>query len=172
MVKNLFVLDADIFIAAHRSYYAFDIAPGFWDALLKLAKTGKIISISQVEDDLKKGHDPENQKEYDILAKWAIADFHPYFMKTDATQVIDAYTKIINWVFDSKVYPVSAKDEFASVSDSWLLAYSLANNAVLVTNENKLNVKVKVPIPIVCKHFGIEYKNTFDLLRTLQVKLS
>ena len=67
---------------------------------------------------------------------------------------------------------MAAKDEFASIPDSWILAYSLANNAVLVTNENKLNVTSKVPIPIVCKHFGIEYKNTFDLLRTLQVKLS
>lgn len=55
---------------------------------------------------------------------------------------------------------------------SWLLAYSLANDAVLVTNENKLNVRSKVPIPIVCQQFGLTYMNTFALLRMLQVKLN
>ena len=172
MVINQFVLDTNIFIAAHRSYYAFDIAPGFQDALLKLAKAGKIVSITQVEDEIKKGYDPNNSDDYDILAKWAIADFHPYFLKTDTPHVIQAYSKIIDWVFDNKVYKMAAKDEFAGIPDSWLLAYLLANNAILVTNENKLNVTSKVPIPIVCKQFGVKYMNTFDLLRALQVKLS
>lgn len=68
MANNLFALDANIFIAAHRSYYAFDIAPGFWNALLELAKEGKLVSIVQVEDDLKKGYDPKDPNDYDILA--------------------------------------------------------------------------------------------------------
>ncbi len=31
----VFVLDSDVFIAAKNAYYAFDICPGFWDAIIR-----------------------------------------------------------------------------------------------------------------------------------------
>jgi len=52
--SKLYILDADVFIAAHRGYYAFDIAPGFWNSLLQHAAKHEILSICQVFDDLKK----------------------------------------------------------------------------------------------------------------------
>ncbi len=42
----------------------------------------------------------------------------------------------------------------------------------MVTHEKyDPNVKKKVPIPNVCKHFGIKYKNTFEFLKELNFKL-
>jgi hypothetical protein len=34
MNQSVYVLDADVFIEASRRYYAFDIAPKFWDSLI------------------------------------------------------------------------------------------------------------------------------------------
>jgi len=52
-----FLLDANIFIEAHRRYYAFDIAPPFWMALINHAKNGRLLSIDRVEIELKRGGD-------------------------------------------------------------------------------------------------------------------
>lgn len=170
--SKLYVLDADVFIAAHRGYYAFDIAPGFWCHLLQHAAKHEIQSICQVLDDLKKGNDPKNPDEYDALAKWAIKEFHPYFMKTDAPLVTNAYSEIINWVFTQDKYTLSAQNAFASISDSWLIAYAKAHDATVVTNENKTKRTSMIPIPAICKTFDIEYINTFALLRRLGIKLT
>jgi len=170
--SRLFVLDADVFIAAHRSYYAFDIAPGFWFGLIQHAASGNVYSISQVLDDLKKGYDPKKPDDYDVLANWAINDFHPYFMKTDAPEVTEAYADIMNWVFANRDYPRAAKDKFADISDSWLIAYTKAMNAILVTNENKLKRTSIIPIPAVCRQFGVECLNTFEMLRRLRIILA
>jgi len=36
MDRSVYVLDANVFIEAARRYYAFDIAPKFWDTLIQL----------------------------------------------------------------------------------------------------------------------------------------
>lgn len=51
-VQSKFVLDANIFIDAHRRYYAFDFAPGFWRVLIEQAEKGRVISIDRVRDEL------------------------------------------------------------------------------------------------------------------------
>ena len=44
----IYVLDANVFIDAAKRYYAFDIAPGFWDSLALLAQIGSVRSIDRV----------------------------------------------------------------------------------------------------------------------------
>jgi len=169
---GLYVLDTNVFVTAHRSYYAFDIAPGFWDGLIQTARSGAIRSVSQVMDDLKKGYDPKNPDDYDILAKWAIEEFRPYFKKTDEADVITSYSEVIDWVFSVSAYSDAVRNEFSGISDSWLIAYAKAKNATLVTLENSLTKTGKVPIPAVCKHFKIPYIDTFRMLRQLGITLS
>lgn len=159
---NLLVLDSNIFIDAHRRYYAFDIAPGFWKKLQEKAEGGLVKSISDVYDELQKGSK-------DRLADWAKESFLEYFEKCDATQVIAAYGDIINWAYNN--YKQSAVAEFADVADSWLLAYAFANKATLVTNESKQGKTAKITIPDVCLQFGISYINVFDMLRELSIEL-
>lgn len=57
-----FVLDANVFIEAARRYYAFDLAPGFWESLIHYAKNGRIRSIDRVKQELERGKDQ--------LAEW------------------------------------------------------------------------------------------------------
>lgn len=49
---NTYLLDANVFIEAKRRYYAFDICPGFWDALLMQHENAKVASIDRVKKEL------------------------------------------------------------------------------------------------------------------------
>lgn len=63
----VYVLDANVFVEAKNKYYAFDIAPFFWDSLATYAEKGVIKSIDRVLTELKRGHDE--------LKDWAESDF-------------------------------------------------------------------------------------------------
>lgn len=43
-----YVLDANVFIEAARRYYAFDLAPRFWESLEHHAANGRVRSIDRV----------------------------------------------------------------------------------------------------------------------------
>ena len=43
-----YILDANVFIQAHQTYYAFDICPGFWLALSRQHEAKRIFSIDKI----------------------------------------------------------------------------------------------------------------------------
>lgn len=45
MSESVFALDANVFIQAHREYYAFDVAPRFWEKLIFHANSGDRKSV-------------------------------------------------------------------------------------------------------------------------------
>jgi hypothetical protein len=158
-----FLLDANIFIEAHRRYYAFDIAPPFWMALIDNAKIGRVLSIDRVfEKELKRGGDE--------LADWASGSFHEFFASTDDEEVTEAYGEIMIWSQSQIQFTGAAKAEFADVPDSWLVAYALAKDCIVVTHEQfEPEAKKKIKIPNACKAFGVEYVDTFQMMRALGV---
>jgi hypothetical protein len=172
--RPVYVLDTNVFIEAYKRYYSFDIAPGFWAALLKYAKQEEIISIDRVQDELNDGYDLKNPNEPDKLAIWAMDKFQPYFMTTETEDVLQEYGKIINWVHNSNNYKPAVVNEFADLTnaDCWLIAYAKAYDKTLVTDEIYSNTKKKIPIPNVCKEFDVHYVNTFQMLRNLGIKLN
>ncbi|MBN1322413.1 MAG: DUF4411 family protein [Methanotrichaceae archaeon] len=162
--SGIYVLDANIFIEAYRHYYSFDIAPTFWIMLIENAKNGQVLSIDLIEDELKRGKDK--------LAEWASGSFHKFFASTDGKEVTDAYRKIMVWSQGQAQFTDAAKAEFASVPDSWLVAFALAKGYVVVTHEQfSSDAKVKIKIPNACKAFGVEYVDTFQMIRALGVRL-
>jgi hypothetical protein len=73
-----------------------------------------------------------------------------------------------NWVQSEPQFTPEATAEFLSVADGWVAAYANTNGLVVVTHEEFApDVKKKVPIPNVCIEFGVEYCNTFEMLRGL-----
>lgn len=52
---DTFVLDANIFIEAHRRYYGLDLCPGFWESLRHFARRGRLLSIDRVYRELEDG---------------------------------------------------------------------------------------------------------------------
>ncbi len=110
----LYVLDANVFIEAHRRYYAFDICGGFWDCLLHHYDAKRIISIDRVRDELLAG---------DALEDW-INDTAPdeLFATTADLKVARHFAAMMSRVQAQAQFKREAKAEFARVADGWVAA--------------------------------------------------
>lgn len=149
---------------AARQYYAFDVAPGFWDGLIHHANQGNLLSIDRVKHEIEKGND--------ALADWARGDFAPAFRTTSRDDVAALYKQVMAWVASQAQFFDAAKEEFAEGADGWLVAYAMAEGLVVVTQEvPNPNIKRKVPIPNVCQQFNFVPIDTFEMMRRLQIKL-
>jgi Domain of unknown function (DUF4411) len=165
-VPPRYLLDANVFIQAARGYYAFDLAPAFWQALIDHASNGRLLSIDRVREEMEQGKDE--------LARWAVGTFHAWFASTNENDVLQAYGAAMQWAQAQTRYSAAAKAEFADKknADAWLVAYAQAQGCVIVTHEQPdPNVQRKIPIPNVCQAFGIPFFNSFAMLRALGVRL-
>ncbi len=161
---NNYIVDSNIFITAHRQIYPFDIAPSFWEKLAEKA-SGKIIIIEAVQKEILKGQD--------LLAEWYEREKNKFqVLGIPEQEVIKAYQKIITSINDNEQYKQSAKEEFASLTDSWLCAYGLAYGEKIVTLEKyDAEIKNRIKIPNVCKEFEIEYIDLLQFMREIGIKL-
>lgn len=153
-----YLLDADLLINAHRHYYSFDICPGFWDWLEKKHEEGSVFSIKKVYDELRDSEDE--------LSKWAKEmSMHEFFKEDDDEATLDKVKELSNWAAEEK-FTKAAVDEFYASADIFLVAYAKAHDFIVATNEvYNEDIKIKVKIPNACKFIGVEYVNTFRLLR-------
>ncbi len=171
MARSVYVLDANVFIEAARRYYAFDIAPRFWNILLEYSDNGAIESIDLVKKELEKGKGKDGEE--DELTVWANGDFSRAFRTTDEEDVIETYGQVITWVQNQPQYTEAAKAQFANVPDGWLVAYALAKGRAVVTHEVlATDARRKVPIPNICEPFNVRYVDTFVMLRELGVRFA
>jgi hypothetical protein len=155
-----FALDANVFIEAHRRYYAFDICPGYWTALAGHHGAGRLCSIDRVRDEL--------LAQSDALSQWVQQLPGSFFEATGAPSVTAWFGRIIAWVQAQSQFFLAAKGAFAAIADGWLIAYAKAQGLVVATNEQSAPAsKTRVKIPDVCSAFGVDYIDTFDMLRAL-----
>ena len=160
-----YVLDANVFIEAARRYYAFDLAPPFWESLVQHAAKGRICSIDRVKQELERGKDE--------LAEWATSQFNDAFASTDEEDVIESYSEVISWVQAQGQFLDAAKADFAAVAYGWIVAYAKTKEYIVVTHElPAADARKKVPIPNVCEALGVTYVDTFAMLRELGVRFS
>jgi hypothetical protein len=156
----IFLLDTNVFIQSSQRYYAFDIAPGFWEELISYAELGRVMSIDKVKKELIS----------ERIKNWSTEYFQKWFESTNEPDVINAYQKIIRWAF-AHDYTDKAKEDFSNIADSWLIAFSYAKKYTLVTEETyNENCKKRIKIPNICREFSIRYINTFQMLRELNIK--
>jgi hypothetical protein len=162
-VSNSFALDSNVFIQAKNSYYAFALCPGFWDSLVAHHEAGNVCSIDHVKNELLLGNDE--------LADWSQKVMPAsFFHSTQDSAVVAVYRSIMSWVQKNSQFFDLAKADFAASADGWLIAYARVKRCFVVTHEElALEAKKKVPIPNVCREFGVRYKNTFEMLKTLDV---
>ncbi len=156
------VLDANVFIEAHQTYYFFDICPGFWRALLRQHGAKRVHSIDKVKAELVSAGDE--------LSEW-VKDVAPetLFKGTTDQKVVDVYREMVNWVQNERQFTPEAKAEFSRVADGWIVAYAKVNGLIVVTHEEYApNVKKKVPMPNLCIEYKVPHCNTFEMLRTLK----
>lgn len=150
----LYVLDSNVFIEAHKRYYACDICPGFWEWLSHRSTRSDIVSIDRVKAEIVGSGD--------ALSEWAKDPAREdLFADTTEQAVSDAYKRVIAWVDRNPQFQPQAKSEFAAGADGWLIAYAIVHDSVLVTHEvYRPDAERRVPIPNVCTKFGVSYMNT------------
>jgi len=160
-----YVLDSNVFMEAARRYYAFDLAPKFWESLVHHAVNGQIQSIDRIKQEIERGNDE--------LAIWATSQFSDAFASTDEEDVIESYSEVMSWVQAQDQFSDAAKADFAAGADGWLVAYAKSKGLIVVTHEVlDPSIKRKIPIPNVCEAFGVSYVDTFEMLRQLGVRFS
>lgn len=161
-----FVLDSDVFIAAKNAYYAFDICPGFWNGLLRTHERGRVRSIDRIKAELLSGSKEED------LVKWVKKEVpRGFFHDSNSNEVTAAFGDVMLWVQRNPQYFDRAKAKFATEADGWLVAYSMVQGTVVVTNEQpRPESRNRVLLPDVCAQFNVRYKDTFVMLRELAVR--
>lgn len=162
-----FVLDSDVFIAAKNTYYAFDICPGFWKSLVRAHAQGRAQSIDRIRTELLTGRNEED------LVQWVKNDLpEAFFHDSNSAEVSAAYAEVMLWVQRSPQYFDRAKAKFATEADGWLVAYSMVNGTVVVTNEqSRPESRNRIILPDVCTQFNVTPIDTFSMLRELSVRL-
>ncbi len=170
--RPLFVLDTNVFIEAHRRYYALDLCPGFWKCLTHYCYENRVRSIDRVGGEIianpnqSQGMNPNP----DQLSKWAKQAPDDLFVSTAEESIINTFMEMNKWVRENEQFQPQAKEKFARVADGWVAAYAKVYNNVVVTHEVfSADVKKRVPLPNVCQQFGVKCYDTFAMLRTLEV---
>lgn len=161
---EVYVLDSNFFIQAHRVSYPLDIAFSFWNKVKHLADEGRIISIDKVKNEL--------YDKNDALEAWCKEDLPENFFK-DTSHVMSAYSQVSAWAISrSGHYLPNALNEFldADEADAFLIAYALADkaNRIIVTHEiGNPNQRNKIKIPEPCNALEVVFCTTIDMFRRL-----
>ena len=159
----MYVLDTNVFIDAANAYSAFDLTPGYWDFIVGLFDSQCAVSVRPVYDELVCVDDE------DPLKAWAKRN-SKHFVVPDA-RVVASYQQVMTWA-QRQSYKPSAIKKFQSVADSWIVAYALANNWVVVTHEKSApEAKRHIKIPDVCAGVGVTYASPFEMLRSERMRL-
>jgi len=157
LIKTQYLLDSNIFIEASRRYYHFDICPDFWSILIEQHQNERIFSIEPVKAEIlpkkqkKKNSQEDDTPIYDRLALW-VKGKTPKSLFTNCNDLLvtKSYKEIIQSVFANPQYRNEAKEEFAAIADSWLVAYAHAHAMTIVSHENNSpDAKKRVLIPAV-----------------------
>ncbi len=156
----LFWIDTGVLIQAWNGAYAPDIVPGFWEALKKGVADGFLRSPEKVLVEI--------QEQKDDLSKWVSANLKSLFVPaSEAVQA--AYGPISSHVVNGSYNPAYVR-KFLKGADGWLIAHAQIDTGTVVTWELPRR-RSRVKIPEVSKHFGVECRDPFQLLRALGVKL-
>ena len=163
-MRDKYLIDANVFMTAHRQLYLFDLAPSFWGQLVEKA-SDRIVIIEEIQKEIRKGHD--------LLLEWYERDCSKFtVLGIPNPEVIESYRIIINSVNTNEQYMRSAKKEFASSADSWLCAYGLVYGETIVTLETyDAEIKKRVKIPNVCREFRVEYIDLLQFMREIGIRL-
>lgn len=152
----MYLLDSNVLIEAKNRYYAFDIAPGFWAWLDRAHDNGFACSIEAVRDELLAGNDE--------LAEWARR--HSDFFRALDQGTTRHFGPLTAWAGSRDFTPAAIAAVTGSAADYLLVAYAKEHEHVLVTHERPdPNAKARIFIPDACIALGVEYADTFKMLR-------
>lgn len=158
----MYLLDANVFIEANKSYYRIKNFTSFWHWLDAQQAGGVIASIQVVDRELLDGDDE--------LVSWAKKREHTgWFLPVDTEDTQLKYGEVADWVMSQPQYTWPNQTQFLKRADGWVIAKAAVIGATVVTLEKfetDLNCH-RVKIPNVCRAFGVQSLNTFDMMQQL-----
>jgi len=150
-----YVLDANVFMSAHRLHYGLDFCPAFWDWLVTNNQSGSVFSIEKVEDEIGAGDD--------ALAEWAAQRGAGFFLRPDAS-TFPSLAGVSTWA-TGQSYEQSAIATFLQVADYYIVAQALSGRHTIVTHEVPSASTRKIKIPDACIGLGIKCMTPYEMLR-------
>lgn len=151
-----YLLDTNVFIEANKRYYGLDFCPAFWEWLKKHEGQGNLYSIRPVYDEL---------KDYDdILSQW-VREHNYYFQPVVDEQCQKNFITIANLCASDYDLTHKKNERFLDSADPWLIAKAMVDGSTIVTEEKFAKQPKKIIIPNLCRELGVEYVDTFELLR-------
>lgn len=152
----MYLIDADVLIDAKNRYYAFDIAPGFWQWLEHVHNKMACLSIEPVYNELTAGNDE--------LADWAKK--HRAFFPSIDPETTRHLASIAEWTTKQDFTQAAINTFLQNTADYYLVAAAKAHGHCVVTNERPdPAAKKRILIPEACKAFGVQCVSVFDMLK-------
>ena len=143
-------------LTAMRRVYPEDVFPGAWKKLSDLVKSGAVVSVEPVLDELK-GQD-------DVVFQWAQshrASFHPLdeAIQEEARRLLSTHENLV----DLK--------RRKSEADPFVVAQAILNDCAVVTEERPSGGPHRSKIPDVCKTHRVECIALLEMLRREGLRL-
>ena len=161
----LYLLDANVLITAHNSYYPIDRVPEFWEWLAHVCAEEHAKVPVELYEEITDGND--------ALADWARNDDNRSALLLD--EVVDG--RLVSRVVEQGYAPDLTDDEFEKIGrDPFLIAYALVasgQRCVVTTEVSKpRRTRANRHIPDVCTTLGVHCIDSFQLLRALDFRTS
>jgi hypothetical protein len=152
----MYLLDANVFIQARRQYYAFDLVPAFWTWLEERHRAGRVFTIQKVADEITGAKDN--------LSQWMNAQPRSFRIDVEAADQ-PALQALSQWAHSGR-FKQPAINDFLSKADYFLVAQAKTRGFKVVTHElPDPNAVKRIMIPEACKAQGVDWINTFELMR-------
>lgn len=157
-----YCLDANVLIQAWQKYYRPSICPSYWDVLNELGRQEKIFLTELVYEEITRTEDN--------LAKWLKESDIP------VKRITESVTQHLQKVYANNPLHKNLVDntKARSLADPWVIAHALAENATVVTKEEKVTARnaKRVKIPNVCDNMGIKWINDFDFIEEVGISFN
>lgn len=153
------IIDANVFMQASNSYYAFDIVPRFW-SWMESRLGNDIFTVAPVKDEI--------LKQSDDLSEWFKSADDPSWVLPVDDEETQLQMPVITKHCVDYGYKSNGIAKFLSGADPWVIARARRDGWTVVTQEiSQPETKKRVKIPDVCINVGVEQIIVFDLLRKL-----
>lgn len=162
----LYLIDANILITAHDTYYPLDAVPEYWTWLAHHCAAGNIKMPYEIYEEVLAGGSTGRQA---LLKDWLQDETIKSNLILDESADIDLVRRIIDEGYAPDLTDLEVEE---LGRDPFLIAYSLADlvNRVVVTAETSAPRKQRQnrKVPDVCDSLGVRWHTPFELTRALQ----
>ncbi|MGH6902362.1 MAG: DUF4411 family protein [Geminicoccaceae bacterium] len=161
----LYLLDANVLITAHNSYYAINRVPEFWEWLAHICSEEHAKVPLELYEEITEGND--------ALADWARDDDNRSALLLEET--VDG--ELVSRVVEHGYAPDLTDDELEKIGrDPFLIAYALVargQRCVVTTEVSKQKrTRANRHMPDVCATMGVQCIDSFQFLRALDFRTS